>query len=154
MAGGKDAFYAVKIGYSPGIYKSWNETERQTKGFPGAEFKKFKTQEEAFNFISPSSTKTKNLPSTLSLPSKSSKTNANQKETFCKCNVPAKLYTTSKEGVNIGRKFYGCSKFSSTTDKCNFFKWEIPSGSEFSSLQNYTGDMLCLYVDGSCKGNR
>ena len=48
----KKKFYAVKIGRIPGIYQTWDETEKQVKGFPSAEFKSFQTEEEAFNYIS------------------------------------------------------------------------------------------------------
>lgn len=44
-------FYAVKKGIKPGIYHSWNEAQPQVKGFKGAIFKSFATQEEAENFM-------------------------------------------------------------------------------------------------------
>lgn len=40
-------FYAVKAGRTPGIYTTWTEAEAQVKGFSGAEFKSFRTREEA-----------------------------------------------------------------------------------------------------------
>jgi ribonuclease HI len=43
--------YAVKKGLIPGIYDSWNEAEKQVKGFPGAEFKSFKAREEALLYL-------------------------------------------------------------------------------------------------------
>ncbi len=45
-------FYAVRTGRSPGVYLTWDECKKQTIGFPGAVFKKFKTKEEAEAFIS------------------------------------------------------------------------------------------------------
>lgn len=47
----KQKFYVVWKGQNPGIYESWDECNAQIKGFPGAEFKSFKTRaaaEEAF----------------------------------------------------------------------------------------------------------
>lgn len=44
-------FYAVKSGRKPGIYRTWNECEKQVKGFQGARFKSFKTLQDAQNFI-------------------------------------------------------------------------------------------------------
>lgn len=44
-------FYAVRVGSIPGVYNTWNECKEQVKGFKGAEFKKFKTHEEALGFI-------------------------------------------------------------------------------------------------------
>lgn len=47
----KVTYYAVKTGKVPGIYRTWAECEAQTKGFSGAEFKKFGTEEAAQAFI-------------------------------------------------------------------------------------------------------
>jgi ribonuclease HI len=40
-------YYAVKAGRTPGIYTDWAEAEAQVKGFSGAEFRSFRTREEA-----------------------------------------------------------------------------------------------------------
>jgi len=45
------SYYAVKKGIEPGIYNSWEECSNQIDGFPGAEYKKFKTMEEANDFL-------------------------------------------------------------------------------------------------------
>jgi len=45
------AFYAVKKGRAPGIYKTWVECEAQVKGFAGAIFKGFRSRAEAKKFI-------------------------------------------------------------------------------------------------------
>ncbi len=43
----KQKYYVVWKGRKPGIYKTWAECERQTKGFQGASFKSFPTLAEA-----------------------------------------------------------------------------------------------------------
>ncbi|PBL00391.1 ribonuclease H-like protein [Armillaria gallica] len=48
------AFYAVRVGRSPGIYSTWyvsDECEAQIKSFPGAKYKKFPTAQQAQEFI-------------------------------------------------------------------------------------------------------
>lgn len=40
-------FYAVKKGFQPGIYRTWDEAKQQVHQFKGAEYKSFKTQKEA-----------------------------------------------------------------------------------------------------------
>lgn len=40
-------FYVVWVGDRPGIYDSWEECQLQIKGYPGAKFKSFASQEEA-----------------------------------------------------------------------------------------------------------
>lgn len=49
-------FYAVKKGRNIGIYNSWEDCKREVEGFSGAEYKKFKTYEEAKAFIEEEST--------------------------------------------------------------------------------------------------
>lgn len=46
----KKNFYVVKVGKTPGIYRTWDECKVQVEGFPGAEYKGFATQEEAFAY--------------------------------------------------------------------------------------------------------
>jgi len=44
-------FYAVANGRKPGVYKTWDECQAQTKGFAKAKFKSFTTEKEAQDFI-------------------------------------------------------------------------------------------------------
>lgn len=44
-------FYAVRKGLNTGIYTNWNEAEKNVKGFPGAEYKKFSTLKDACEFM-------------------------------------------------------------------------------------------------------
>lgn len=45
------AYYSVKSGRKPGIYKTWQECKDQVHGYSGAIYKKFDNKEEAENFI-------------------------------------------------------------------------------------------------------
>ncbi|XP_033156133.1 ribonuclease H1 [Drosophila mauritiana] len=45
------AFYAVASGRKSGVYGSWAECEEQVKGFKNAKYKKFKTRQEADQFV-------------------------------------------------------------------------------------------------------
>ena len=47
MAGDKHKWYVVWQGTEPGICDSWAECELRVKGYPGARYKAFKSQEEA-----------------------------------------------------------------------------------------------------------
>lgn len=44
-------YYAVKAGVKPGIYETWDECQSQVKGYSGAKYKSFSTQEEAELFL-------------------------------------------------------------------------------------------------------
>ena len=45
------AYYAVRKGRTPGVYKTWDQAKIQIQGFRGPEFKKFDTLQEAEEFI-------------------------------------------------------------------------------------------------------
>lgn len=40
-------FYAVAVGREIGVFMTWNECEKQVKGYSGAKYKSFTTQKEA-----------------------------------------------------------------------------------------------------------
>ena len=44
-------YYAVKKGRNIGIFNTWDECLESTKGFPGAIFKSFNSEEEAKAFL-------------------------------------------------------------------------------------------------------
>lgn len=44
-------FYAVKAGYTPGVYTTWDECKKQVDGFPSASYKGFSSQREAEDFL-------------------------------------------------------------------------------------------------------
>ena len=54
-------YYAVKNGRNPGIYNTWSECEQEVKGFENARYKKFKSYEEARDFIGGDNNQTMNL---------------------------------------------------------------------------------------------
>lgn len=47
----KTKYYAVKLGYTPGIFTTWKETQEQVKGYSGAVYKSFSTIEEAEEYL-------------------------------------------------------------------------------------------------------
>jgi len=44
-------FYAVRNGKKTGVFNTWDECKEQVNGFKGAEYKSFKTLEEAKNYV-------------------------------------------------------------------------------------------------------
>lgn len=44
-------FYAVRKGFAPGVYDNWAECQANVNGYPGAEYKSFKTRGEAEAFV-------------------------------------------------------------------------------------------------------
>lgn len=51
-------FYGVKVGKQPGVYTDWASCEAQVKGFKGAKYASFPSEEEARNFVEGTPTKT------------------------------------------------------------------------------------------------
>ncbi len=47
MAAKKQKYYVVWHGVTPGVYRSWTECQQQVKGFVGAVYKSFESEEEA-----------------------------------------------------------------------------------------------------------
>lgn len=47
----KKKFYAVKKGYEPGVYLTWEDCKKQIHGYSSAEYKGFLTLKEAENFM-------------------------------------------------------------------------------------------------------
>ena len=58
------SFYAVKKGIETGVYATWEECAKQIEGFSGAEYKKFKTEAEATDYMN---TKTISMSKPLDL---------------------------------------------------------------------------------------
>ena len=44
-------YYGVKQGHQPGVYASWADCEAQVKGYKGAQYKSFKSEEEAKIYV-------------------------------------------------------------------------------------------------------
>lgn len=44
-------FYAVRVGRTPGIYRTWNDCLEQTRKFSGAIYKSFESEEEAVAWL-------------------------------------------------------------------------------------------------------
>lgn len=51
MSKTKKNFYAVRKGRNVGIYNSWDECNKQVSGFRGAEYKGFKTKQQAEEYL-------------------------------------------------------------------------------------------------------
>ena len=55
-------YYAVRKGHQTGIFTNWPDCQKVVKGYSGAEFKSFKTRQEAENFIDNLKNETVDIP--------------------------------------------------------------------------------------------
>lgn len=60
----KQKIYVVWVGRKPGIYTSWEECEQQVKGYAGARYKSFPTEDSAESAYQEGPTETNHLPKT------------------------------------------------------------------------------------------
>ena len=44
-------YYAVKNGHHTGIYETWEECEREVRGYSGAQYKSFKSLDDAWEYL-------------------------------------------------------------------------------------------------------
>lgn len=100
----KKNFYAVRVGRTPGIYKTWPECQANTSGFPGAVFKGFETLEEAQTFMG--SAQGPSQPGKTTSKVSSKKTEA----TYSLDKLPA-VYAFTDGSYNIATKVYGYGGF-------------------------------------------
>lgn len=47
----KKKYYAVKVGKRTGIFYSWPECEEAVKGYPGAQYKGFTSEDDAKAYL-------------------------------------------------------------------------------------------------------
>ncbi|XP_058468603.1 ribonuclease H1 isoform X2 [Solea solea] len=139
MAKGK-FFYAVRNGFKPGVYKSWDECKAQVEKFPSASFKKFAAEKEAWAFVRgaeisappPVNKGAQSLDSAITLPKRG----------------PEPL-----EYIPLGKK----RSHSDQEDGVLPPKRTKPSESSCSGSSGdgftYMGDAVVVYTDGGCTGN-
>uniref|UniRef100_A0A8D0L4Q5 Ribonuclease H1 n=1 Tax=Sphenodon punctatus TaxID=8508 RepID=A0A8D0L4Q5_SPHPU len=137
---GGGMFYAVRAGRRTGVYHSWEECREQVNKYPGASFKKFGSEDDAWSFVDGDSG-----------PSNSSGTN-------CVSNKGKNNYSYDDDQETAGRS---CSTWKRA--------YEPPSEEEHStkrarhetysasSVKNdkfsYMGDYAVVYTDGCCSSN-
>ena len=66
----KKKYYAVKVGKKTGIFYSWPECEEAVKGYPGAQYKGFVSEDEAEAYLGGGNDKEPVSYTHLTLPTK------------------------------------------------------------------------------------
>ncbi|XP_046691964.1 ribonuclease H1 isoform X1 [Silurus meridionalis] len=116
-------FYAVRKGHRPGVYKSWDECKFQVDRFPAARYKKFASEDEAWDFVRNETTSTEKSEATL--PSTS---------------VPV----GSKRSIEDDEGDVGASKKRAKHE---------PSVDDETKGLTCMGDAVVVYTDGCCTNN-
>lgn len=138
MAKGK-FFYAVKKGFKPGVYTSWDECKSQVDKFPSASFKKFASEKDAWAFI---------RGVELSAPPETKKVSQLVESA---ASLLPKRGPEPLEYIPLGRKRSNSDKEVVAPPKR--VKQSESSSSESSDGFTYMGDAVVVYTDGCCSAN-
>ncbi|XP_028460244.1 ribonuclease H1 isoform X1 [Perca flavescens] len=138
MAKGK-FFYAVKKGFKPGVYSSWDECKSQVDKFPAASFKKFASEKDAWAFfrgVEPSAVPEVN------------------KAAQCVESAVALLPKRGPEPLEyipLGKK--RCHSDEDLASPPKRVKQSESSSSKSTDGFTYMGDAVVVYTDGCCSNN-
>ncbi|XP_070781913.1 ribonuclease H1 isoform X1 [Enoplosus armatus] len=138
MAKGK-FFYAVKKGFKPGVYSSWDECKSQVDKFPAASFKKFASERDAWAFFRGDKLSTapevKNVAQIVE-----------SDVTLLPKRGPEPL-----EYIPLGKK--RCHSDEEAESHPKRVKQSESSSSESTDGFTYMGDAVVVYTDGCCSAN-
>jgi len=114
-------FYAVARGHKTGIFLTWDECQKNTKGFSKPLFRKFNSREEAQDFMSSSSVPVNNQENTTG---KSQSTNRPETRFYYACAGsrvgPAIFFSWQDCQKQVQGTPYKHQKFSNLTEAENF----------------------------------
>ncbi|KAL7388139.1 hypothetical protein ABVT39_007937 [Epinephelus coioides] len=138
MAKGK-FFYAVRKGFKPGVYNSWDECKSQVDKFPAASFKKFASEKDAWAFFR----------GVESSPVPEVKQVAQSVESAAA--LLPKRGPEPLEYIPLGKK--RCHSEEDTESHPKRVKQSESSSSESKDGFTYMGDAVVVYTDGCCSAN-
>ncbi|KAM4772561.1 ribonuclease H1-like isoform 1-T2 [Rhinophrynus dorsalis] len=134
-------FYAVRTGRKPGVYNTWAECKEQVDRFPAARYKKFATEEDAWEFVG--NTKKESNSTEGSCPTPNSST---QKVSPCQ---PKPSYSTKRP---IHRPPTSAAEKEPPRKRTKLIDIDSLPSSSNGSFQ-YMGDCAVVYTDGCCSRN-
>ncbi|XP_073672926.1 ribonuclease H1 isoform X2 [Garra rufa] len=134
-------FYAVRKGFRPGVYQTWDECKHQVDKFPSAIYKKFASEQEAWSFVRSQSA----APSY-------------EKPKECDYEVlPPRNVPDASTAIPLGSKR---THEDSDDERLSYPKRvkliEVPlpkTAAASSDGFTYMGDSVVVYTDGCCTAN-
>lgn len=133
-------FYAVGKGRNPGVYNTWEECKEQVERFPGARYKKFGAEEEAWKFVKENGAPVKSSESSSATQNPTtSKENPRHVQPSFHAKRPLQLYSNSTKDSPSAKR----TKMIDISD--------LPPmiGHSFTNM----GDATVVYTDGCCSQN-
>lgn len=144
--GRKGGYYAVRTGRKTGIFQTWAECESYVKGFPGARYKKFSTEDEAQTFVSGSGF---SGSSTVLVPYESRKRTYHEMSDYHRSDFDSTY--SNPRGVK-----YFKSNTTSSVPSSDWTSWSYSSSSSSSntcSMDSSSSSRPVVYTDGCCSKN-
>ncbi|KAM3602943.1 uncharacterized protein V6R79_013642 [Siganus canaliculatus] len=138
MAKGK-FFYAVRKGFKPGVYTSWDECKSQVDKFPSAAFKKFASERDAWAFV---------RGEEPSAPPEVKKVAQTVEPDF---SLLPKRGPEALEYIPLGKK--RCLSEAETETPPKRVKPSESASSQSTDGFTYMGDAVVVYTDGCCSAN-
>ncbi|XP_043074940.1 ribonuclease H1-like [Puntigrus tetrazona] len=139
-------FYAVRAGFRPGVYQTWEECKHQVDKFPSAIFKKFASEQDAWAFVRSQSAASsfgeqkgceyEVLPS-RNVPDASMAVPLGNKRTYEDCD----------DGDNEGPSYPKRVKLIEVPQP------KTAAAAASSDGFTYMGDAVVVYTDGCCSAN-
>nr|XP_020442608.1 ribonuclease H1 isoform X1 [Monopterus albus] len=132
-------FYAVRKGFKPGVYNSWDECKSQVEKFPSASFKKFASERDAWAFV-------RGVGLSAAPEVKSVAQNLESAVALLPKRGPEPL-----EYIPLGKKRRQSDEEAVSPPKR--VKQAESSSSENTDGFTYMGDAVVVYTDGCCSAN-
>lgn len=134
--------YAVRKGFRPGVYQTWEECKHQVDKFPSAIYKKFASEQDAWAFVR----------------SQSAATSSFERPKGCDYEVmPSRNVPDASMAVPLGIKR---THEDSDDERLSYPKrmkfTEVPQPKTAAASSDgftYMGDAVVVYTDGCCRAN-
>ncbi|XP_029352279.1 ribonuclease H1 isoform X1 [Echeneis naucrates] len=138
MAKGK-FFYAVRKGFNPGVYDSWEKCKKQVDKYSSPSFKKFATEKDAWAFV-------RGVDVSAGPPLKKEAQSGESAAAY----LPKRGHE-ALEYIPLGKK--RCHPEEEEASSPKRVKQSESSTSVSKDGFTYMGDAVVVYTDGCCSGN-
>lgn len=104
----KKKFYAVRKGFTTGIFETWAQCQKMTAGFSGAEFKSFPTMEEAEEYMKGNAPEGVSVSTVMAASGEKEKVDEEDRPVFDMPSDGMIAYVDGSFEVSLGKYSYGC----------------------------------------------
>eukprot|EP00834_Sanchytrium_tribonematis_P002224 NODE_64_length_26047_cov_1.706837.p9 type:complete len:287 gc:universal NODE_64_length_26047_cov_1.706837:8923-8063(-) len=121
----KRKYYGVRVGHSTGVFENWEDVEPLVKGFPCAQFKSFKSKQDAIDYVG-------------SIP------------IHAVSNDSIEIYTDGSCLDNVGGNFIGYACYFGKDDKRNYIGGELKGTNNIAEIKAIIFALRILQNKDNC----